>query len=157
MDPVLHTIYSRKPDIPDPEGLRAELGKAGVEASVSAEPGEAPGWWLLEVGKAEWGAPVLLARCRNDEESLNEELGELLDLIEDECQGGAQDFVRDVLLYTVASYQVEVPGELAESESGQAVVQAIARWLCSTTDGLLYAEGAGFYDEAGDLVLDLEE
>lgn len=77
-----------------------------------------------------------------------EEIEEFLEFLDD-VEGKARQRVEQVLKKSKRTIAIQILGQGRESEPTLAVINPLLQWLMQTREGLLHADGEGYYDKNG--------
>ena len=138
-------------------GYPAELGVA-IAGSANEEELDAPDW---EAAFVRWKAPELheVALLERDEREKDEEadaaIASGLRLIANSTDLAGQMIVADHLRRTQTVYQIQLlPAILAQDDHpAWAALDVALRCLAAHSNGLIYAEGEGFFESDGEMLL----
>jgi hypothetical protein len=146
--PRWYRVFARGESGPSPESIREHLRE--LDAVGQADfVGDAAGWYAAEVILGPAGT-LRLERYGADEEGIGTELrrwAAWLECREDASHAGAllEHVVQSRQLFTL-----EAPDGSAESDR---VCAGLCRFLAARADGVWQADGRGFFDAAGALLV----
>ncbi len=135
--------------------IAAALKAEGFDVAVDAAPA-GPAWETLTVWPAGQETITGHRTLRQGEENpVDEEIDAFQDelLEREESPGLAQ--VEDALRRTRQMILLEVPESFPWGEE-RTVVDALVEFLADSTEALIQADGEGFYDRMGDLLVGME-
>lgn len=134
--------------------IRAALRHEGFDVSLEPSPSDAD-WG--EIRLSTQGQTILLARGlrAGEDNPVDDEIDVFLDLLlEQEDTPGVQQ-VEDMLRRARQEFYLEIPDEFPWG-AGRNVVDALVEFVADRTEGLIQADGEGFYDRMGNLLVAME-
>jgi len=142
-------------DVPAAGQIAAALRAEGFDAPVAAAPADA-GWESLTVHPA-GQEPIRVQRSlrRGEENRVDEEVDAFLDELLDLDQTPGVQQVEDALRRARQMIVLDVPEEFPWG-AGRTVVDALVEYLADATEALIQADGEGFYDRMGELLVPME-
>lgn len=150
-------VFCRKATVPTPGEILQALSAAKLPAQLEPDAAvdlENPNWEQLQIVIAPGHAPLIVDRdCEGNGSHVRDEVREFLDVLEAAPNSGAKREVAAQLKRTKQVVCLEVPTSDIDP-TGWAVAHALVRLLVKTSDGLLQADGEGFY-RGNDLILEL--
>ena len=155
--PYWMRVFCRKPPAPTPGEILAALSAAKLPAQLDPEadvdPAD-PQWGRIALALSGDGGPLVVARdagCQGD--VVDEEVGEFLRHLKRSPRSKTRDRVIEHLRDTKQILSLQVPTSSIDT-TGWAVAHAVMRFLVASCDGLVHADGEGFY-HGNDLVLEV--
>lgn len=157
--PIITMAYfTRIFGVQDPNIAVAQLVEAlqqkGLKAQFGIDPSEEfDSWTILEVGNA---AGVLLAQIERNPvvegEFGKEELDEFMTELDGDLPKSAAKWLKESLKNTKVIYAFQLMAA-ANDDNGFDILAAIRQSIHASTGGVLQADGEGFFNENGDLII----
>ncbi|MBI3944793.1 MAG: hypothetical protein HY321_02665 [Armatimonadetes bacterium] len=135
--------------------IAAALGAEGFDSQIQAAAADA-GWERLEL-RVPGEDPLRATRSqrRGEENPVDEEIDAFLDLVLQAEETPATRQVEDALRRARQMILLEVPDTFPWG-AGRTVADALVEFLADRTEALIQADGEGFYDREGNLLLAME-
>ena len=155
--PYWMRVFCRRSEAPTPGEILAALTSATLPAQLDPDADvdlTDPKWEQLTLSLTADGGPLVVDRdVMGHGAFVEEEVGEFLDMLEKVPRSGAKTGVVDHLKGTRQIFGLQVPTTSIDPQ-GWAIAHAVMRFLVSKCDGLVHADGEGFF-RGNDLVLEL--
>jgi len=150
-------VFCRKSEAPTPGEVLSALTTAKLPAQVAPEADIVltdPTWEQIALGLPTDGGALVVDRDVKGRGSIVEdEVREFLRSLEAVPRSKARERVIGHLRGTKQMFALQVP-TASIGPTGWAIAHAVMRYLVSRCDGLMHAEGEGFY-RGNDLILEL--
>lgn len=141
--------------VPAGATIQEALNSEGFTTAVAGAPADAA-WESLSVEPAGQNPILLRHDLREGEENpVDEEVDNFLDLLLEEPDSPEVSRVEAALRQARQMIVLEVPDEFAWG-TGRTVVDALVQFLVEKTGAIIQADGEGFYDQDGNLLLAME-
>jgi len=155
--PYWMRVFCRKPDAPTPgevlEALSTSKLPAQLHPDADIDP-EHPDWQQLALALDGDDSTLLVDRnCLRRESLAKEEVAAFLQRLGRVPRSKARDAIIGHLRDTKQVFCLQVPTDSIDP-TGWAVAHAVMRFLVASCDGIVHADGEGFY-RGNDLVLEL--
>lgn len=155
--PYWMRIFCRKPAAPTPGEILAALTRATLPAQLAPEedmPLTDANWEQVTLSLTNDGGPLVVDRdVAGHGTFLDDEVSEFLDSLDEVATSRVKSAVVDHLRATKQIFGLQVPTSSIDPK-GWAIAHAVMRFLVEECDGLVHADGEGFY-RGNDLVLEL--
>jgi len=135
------------------------LEEAEFEVTVEEEEereDDSDPWTDLLVFEASIDGPISLSRLDGSGEQEKEVAG-LLSALREVKKCRETKYISNLLENLAIGFTIEVPEEMAEDDNALLLASLLAQILAQKSDGIYCVDGEGFFDESGDLILELAD
>lgn len=150
---VSFRVYGTVDAFPSIDELIEVLEDSEFEVTIETEDEDEDEWSDLLVFEPSIEGPVNAFRLDGNE--FDDEVEDLLDALKG-CEPGQEnsDLVR-TLQNAVICFGVDLPDDLVDDDNALLVASLLAQQFAARCDGVYCVDGEGFFDDSGELILEL--
>ncbi|MCC6418761.1 MAG: hypothetical protein IT429_11045 [Gemmataceae bacterium] len=149
---IWYRVFASNDAHPEPAALLEHLHGTGLEVSGHFR-GDDQGWFRADLSLPDEGGSVEAECYLATEEGVRQELLTWAAWLETTAPGPVQDRLMLHLIGTRRVYTLHTGEDGADAEATRALCAALARFLARTTEGVYQADGEGFRDAEGALLV----
>ena len=147
-----YRVFGAGAHVPDPAALLAHLNTLGDRVEGRFQEEEAQ-WWSAEIAFAKDTTPLHLDRFLAAEEGIRAELNSWAAYLET-CDYSPQHApLMERMIQTRQLFTLRRPIDHADEVRVERLCVGLCAWLARRTDGVWQADGQGFFDADGTLLL----
>lgn len=148
-------VYGNADSFPSIEEIIDFLEESEFEITIETEDDDEDDWEELYVFESSLDCAIDVVRCDEDEE-IEEEVKNLLESMNGSTTEEAA-VIRQTLENRAIVMGIELPEEAEDDDNALVMCSLLAQYLAQRCDGIYCVDGEGFFDETGELILELAD
>lgn len=130
------------------------LEESDFEATIESDDEDEDDWTELMIFESCLDGPITLFRYLDTRE-LNQEVKNLVAMLASHRESDGGRHLLGTFDNCIMCFGIEVPEEMAEDDNALLLCLVLAQLLSQRCDGIYCVDDEGFFDDSGDLILEL--